>query len=269
MKKMITLCALLTAVAGYVAASTATLDSKNTGVNHYYRPDTVGTHDWSDAGATFNLSVVDDGWGGTSWGGFTYSDVNDTVTEGYLNQYAVYGDGKDYSNNGVYGIGYVDSYNAINPTVSFASAVTVNGFYANNTTYAALSVLNGYYSARQFTTNDWLKLTIEGFNSGSSSLGTVDFYLADFSGYTDGANRADYLVTDWTWVDLSGLGANVSSIQFSMSSSDSGMFGMNTPAYFAIDDMQAVPEPASVLLIMLGGMGISGYRRLRRRYGHC
>ncbi|MFA6173089.1 MAG: DUF4465 domain-containing protein [Kiritimatiellales bacterium] len=267
MRKTTTLCALLTAAAGCVAASTATIDTKNTGVNHYYRPDTVGNHDWTDAGATFNLSVVDDGWGGTSWGGFTYSDVDDTATSGYGNQFAVYGSGKDYSGNGVYGIGYIDAWNAINPTVSFASAVTVNGFFANNTTYAALDMLNGSGFSKQFTTNDWFKLTIEGFDSGSASLGTVDFNLADFSGYTDGANRQDYIVTNWMWVDLTVLGNNVSSLKFSLSSSDSGAFGMNTPAYFAIDNVQAVPEPASVMLVMLGGLGIAGYRRLRAGYG--
>jgi hypothetical protein len=266
MKKTTALCAVL-AAAGCAAAATATLDSKDTGVNHYYRPDTIGNHAWTDAGMTFNLDVVDDGWGGTSWGGFTYSDVNDTVTEGYLNQFAAYGTGKDYSGSGVYGIGYIDSYNSITPTVSFASAVAVNGFYVNNTTYTALSMINGYYSAKQFTTGDWFKLSIEGFNSGAVSQGTVDFYLADFSGYTEGANRADYMVTDWTWVDLTGLGADISSVKFSLSSSDTGAWGMNTPSYFAIDNVQAVPEPASIALILLGGLGIAGFRRVRKSYG--
>lgn len=260
MKKLIALCALL-AAAGYAAAATATLDSKSTGENRYYRPDTVGNHAWSDSGMIFNLDVVDDGWGGTTWGGFTYSDVNDTVTAGYGNQFAVYGDGKDYSDSGVYGIGYIDNWNGINPTISFSSAVMVNGLYANNTTYTALDMLNGSLFSKQFTTNDWLKLTIEGFNIDSVSQGTVDFYLADFSGYTEGADREDYLITDWAWIDTTILGTNVSSLTFSLSSSDNGMFGMNTPSYFAIDNVQAVPEPASILLIVLGGLSIAGFRR--------
>ncbi len=268
MKKKIALCAVL-AAAGYAAAATATLDSKDTGVNHYYRPTEVGNQAWTDAGMTFNLDIVDDGWGGTAWGGFTYSDVNDTTTAGFGNQFAVYGDGKDRSGSGVYGIGYIDAWNGINPTVSFASAVAVNGFYVNNTTYAALDMLTGSSFSKKFggvsgNDEDWFKLTVQGFDAGSSSLGSVDFYLADYR-FAD--NGQDYILNDWTFVDLSGLGSDVSSLKFSLSSSDTGGLGMNTPSYFAIDDMQAVPEPASVLLIMIGGLGITGYRRLRASYG--
>jgi len=42
-------------------------------------------------------------------------------------------------------------------------------------------------------------------------------------------------VKDWEWVDLSGLGL-VDMIEFSLSSSDTGAYGMNTPAYFFIDN---------------------------------
>jgi hypothetical protein len=44
-----------------------------------------------------------------------------------------------------------------------------------------------------------------------------------------------------------------------MSSTDNGAFGMNTPAYFAMDSI-AVPEP-SALLCSLAGLGLA----LRRR----
>jgi len=85
MKKIIVLCALF-AAAHYTDAALATLDSLNTGANNYYRPTTVGNHNWSDAGMTFHLDVVDDGWGGTTWGGLTYSDMNNTTGAGYTNQ---------------------------------------------------------------------------------------------------------------------------------------------------------------------------------------
>jgi hypothetical protein len=180
--------------------------------------------------------------------------VNDATTAGYGNQFAVYGNGKDYSGSGVYGIGYVDSYNMISPIVSFASAVTVNGFFVNNTTYVALDMREGSGFSKKFggasgTDEDWFKLTIEGYDASNGSQGLVDFYLADYR-FAD--NGQDYILADWTFVDLSSLNTNVSSLRFSLSSSDNGMFGMNTPAYFAIDNMQAVPEPASVLLFVLG-----------------
>ena len=73
-----------------------------------------------------------------------------------------------------------------------------------------------------------------------ASLNTVDFDLAN------GANVVD----SWELVDLSTLGT-VYGLSFGLSSSDNGDWGMNTPAYFAMDnlDIQAVPVPASALLL--------------------
>ena len=74
-------------------------------------------------------------------------------------------------------------------------------------------------------------------------LGQVEFYLAD---YRDGSAAA---VDDWVWVDLTTLGY-VERLEFEMSSTDAGPFGMNTPAFFAVDDLTfvPVPEPQSPLL---------------------
>ncbi len=56
--------------------------------------------------------------------------------------------------------------------------------------------------------------------------GTVEFLLADGSD----------IVNTWAWVDLNTLGS-VKSLEFALSSSDSGAFGMNTPSYFAMDSL--------------------------------
>ena len=66
-------------------------------------------------------------------------------------------------------------------------------------------------------------------------LGTdsVDFYLADYR-FAD--NSEDYIVKDWTFVSLEALG-DVDSLLFSLTSTDNdSMFGMNTPAYFCMDN---------------------------------
>ena len=246
--------------ASVVQAAVIDFNSKNTGPNHYYRPTTDGDHNWTDGGAGFNMHVYTNSWGDT-WAGFTYSDVNDTTTSGINNQYAVYGDGMDRSDGGVYTIGYVDNYNGVKPTISFGAPSLVNGLYVNNTTYAALDMKNGSGFSKAFSTNDWFKLTAEGFDASSASLGTVDIYLADFTGYSDGDNKDDYMVTDWAWMDLSSLGSNVTSVAFTLTSSDTGAWGMNTPAYFAMDDVQAVPEPASAVLILGGFASMFAFRR--------
>jgi hypothetical protein len=165
----------------------------------------------------------------------------------------------------VYGIAYVDSYNSFYPTITFGAPTTVNRIFVNNTTYAALDMQNGSSFSKEFTTNDWFMLTIEGFDPGGNSLGTVDHYLADYTGYAEGDDKNLYMDTDWTAVDLSVLGTDVSSLQFSLSSSDTNSYGMNTPAYFAIDQVETVPEPASVLLLVGGFGGLIWFRRRTRR----
>ena len=257
MKKQAALIAFA-AMAGACLADTV-IDfngQSTTGNNTAFAPSSDGIYDWADSGVTFSHEVS---YGGFSWDGMAYSSVNDTTTAGFGNQYAAYGDGMGMGDAG----SYVIHANPYTPrsVITLPVATTIQGFYANNTTYAALSMLNGDDFARQFTTasNDFFKLTIEGFDGSDSSQGTVDFFLADYTGETGS------IVDDWTFVNLSGLGSNVVSLSFTMSSSDNGDFGMNTPAYFAMDNLTvaAIPEPATLVLLLLSSMGLIGTRRFR------
>jgi hypothetical protein len=85
-------------------------------------------------------------------------------------------------------------------------------------------------------------------NSGSQideTTDTIDFFLADYR-FSNDAN--DYIVQEWTTVDISALGY-VSKLEFLLSSSDVGMFGMNTPGFFALDNV--VYEKTSTVNISL------------------
>jgi hypothetical protein len=104
---------------------------------------------------------------------------------------------------------------------------------------------------------DFFRLTVEGLVGGNPVSPVVEFFLADYR-FAD--NSQDYIVDEWTWVDLSSLG-EVDGLRFSLDSTDNGSFGMNTPAYFAVDNM-TVPEPGTSALLVAA---LGGWTMIRRR----
>lgn len=113
----------------------------------------------------------------------------------------------------------------------------MEGIYVNNSTYAYLSMRDGDAVAKKFggvsgNDPDFFLLTIRKFENGALGNEQVDFYLADYR-FPNSAD--DYILNEWTYIDLSSLG-NADSIEFTLSSSDVGQFGMNTPAYFCLDN---------------------------------
>ncbi|MEA3505737.1 MAG: DUF4465 domain-containing protein [Bacteroidota bacterium] len=189
-----------------------------------------------------------------SWDGFAYSKVTDNTTAGISNQYSAYaGLGVNDSEN--YGVAYVNSYTGSFPTVSFTNTTEgeiISGFYVTNNTYAALSMLNGDPYAKKFggedgNDPDWFKLTIRGIDAEGNYSDSLDFFLAD---YRFENNSKDYILDEWTWIDLTGLG-EIIGLDFKLSSSDNGIFGMNTPAYFCIDDLNGTGT-ASELIVDAG-----------------
>lgn len=81
-------------------------------------------------------------------------------------------------------------------------------------------------------------------NEFCKTLGTDDFLTLHIQADNGVAMQVDLLpegkIQDtWKKVDLSGLGA-VKSIRFSMTGSDSTAYGMNTPAYVAVDNIEIV-----------------------------
>ena len=213
---------------------------------------------------------------GFSWDGFVYSNETDITTAAYTNQYSAYiAGGSDGTNQ--YGISY-DSSSATwatiaPPVASFGASsgedynTTISGMWVTNTTYSYLSMFNGDAYAKKFggvtgNDQDWFKLTIQGITENGYTNNVVDFYLADFR---SDDNTQDYIIDSWTWVDLSSLG-NVVGLEFTLTSSDVGDFGINTPTYFAMDNLNGspldappVPEPATIILMATGA--IAAYRR--------
>ena len=265
---------MLLAMGTNAYAAVATFDDLVLAPNSYYGGAGSGASGFTNGDAYFPHSAEE-----YSWSGFTYSNVNDTVTAGYANQFAAY-TGTGVGGAGNYAVSYIPldymggTYDPIPQTVSFG-AVTgedyntpISGAYFTNTTYAYLSMTSSDTFGKQFggatgDDADWFKLSISGIDESGSYTGAVDFYLADFR-FAD--NSLDYIVDEWTWVDLTSLG-NVVGLEFTLSSSDVGEYGMNTPGYFAMDNLNGVapvPIPGAVWLMGSGLVGLIGWRRRRQ-----
>lgn len=101
--------------------------------------------------------------------------------------------------------------------------------YVNLNSYPYYSMEYGDSFARAFTNGDKFTLTIHGVASDETEK-TVDVDLASYTNGDLTINRG------WKYVDLSPLG-EVNELYFTMSSTDSGDYGMNTPAYFCLDKL--------------------------------
>ncbi|MFO7668133.1 MAG: DUF4465 domain-containing protein [Bacteroidales bacterium] len=179
-----------------------------------------------------------------SWSGWAHSNTSDRTTTGYMNQYsAITGAGfaSGEALRGIYGISSM--YGPV--VIDFPEkAYAPEGFFVTNSTYTTLSMEQGDWLAKQFggtdgTDPDFLKLMIWGFDH-SASTDTLEYYLADFRFEEPGK---DYMIKTWQWVDLSSFG-KVDSLMFGLESSDQGEWGMNTPAYFCMDNLCLNPDAA-------------------------
>lgn len=219
------------------------------------------SHDgtFASGGVAFaNNYAVDAQYGYGYWWGFAYSRVQNSTDGSWTNQYAAK-PGAGATGSATYAVAYVGP-----AALAFSGPVTVAGFRVANTTYA-YSVMTetdpNSFSTPLSATNGWLKLSVAGSLGGVAGT-TVEHYLADFRTIgSPGASAA------WSWLDLSALGA-VDALSFSITGSDTDpVFGLNTPAYFAMDDLTyvvAVPEPATLVLVVCGSAAL-GWRARRGR----
>ena len=174
------------------------------------------------------------------WSGWAISRVTDNQTPGFGNQYGVIsGGGAEGSAN--FAVGYCFDPIVVRLTGSQAGSV-VEGLSVNNSTYTYFSMRDGDAFSKRFggvsgNDPDYLLLSIRAYYQGQLSPDSATVYLADYR-FAD--NQLDYIVDEWTFVDLVALG-NADSLQFRLTSTDNGVFGMNTPAYFCIDNVRLSP----------------------------
>lgn len=222
---------------------------------------------WTSQGLFFN-NTYNSSFGGF-WNGWSYSNVVNTTSAGFTNQYASIAGG---GSNGVGGAVAGQNYAMASGSGSYFNLPTNMRLVSvdlTNATYAALSMQNGDSFAKKFggpsgNDPDLFGVTLRGFdntNGTGNSVGAVNVNLSDFR-FSN--NTQDFILNRWINVDLSNI-SNARSVSLDFFSTDSGAFGINTPTYLALDNLRivAVPEPSSLALLSLIATAV-WFRR--RRY---
>jgi hypothetical protein len=232
---------------------------------------TVST--FSSGGLEFN-NYRDKEW--LYWDGWAYCNVADMTTPGYLNYSAYVSPDPGPGEAGFGGSSnYALAYNFARgiATIKIPPGREIAGAWITNATYAYLAIRDGNDGVppeqggpyvRPFTTGDWFKLEIFGVDEAGRDVGSKEFSLASYSGFIEGLSDPDqFIVTDWTYVDLSSL-RGARSLEFALSSTDNHPeHGMNTPAFFAMDNVTTVAEPSAIVLF--ASAAFCGVFRWRRR----
>jgi len=227
--------------------------------NSFYNGGPVtNSNGWSSNGVGFSNSF------GGSWSGFAYSNTTDTTTPGYLNQYsAIPGTDGSGQAGGIYSVAYQYTVPRVDLPVGYSVPQTIQ---LTNTTYAYLSIRDGDAYNTAFEEGDWFNVTVKSYSDADVLLGSVVFYLAD---YRSTVQAEHYIVDSWTSVDLTSLGSNVDYLEFEFASSDVGDYGINTPTYVALDNLQIIPEPSPLILSVLGVLIVSFIWSRRARRGRA
>jgi hypothetical protein len=192
--------------------------------------------DGSDMSGGFSLNDVwfsnnyVNEYGGYSNGGFSVSCQTDMGTAGFGNQYSVYSNG-GANGSKQFAVVFYSSYAPENSRFTLnKKASKIKSLKVNNSTYAYLAMKNGDSYTNALGENDWFKVIFEGYLD-SKSVGKVEFYLADFR------EGKTYICKEWTNVNLLGLG-EVDEVRISVDGSDVSEYGLNTPSYVCIDDIE-------------------------------
>ena len=198
-------------------------------------------------------------------GGFAISNFHNMTQGDYQNQCSVYDEkGGINGSNFAVAFGYSDSYNDPNKTYSKCAKIYLtnetgyrvveddepvegeakkgifNSVYVCNTTYTYLVMKNG----NSFTTdgksleeqNGWFKVVFIGFDDANKQTGSVDYYLANYAS-NQNTDLENAIRMGWNKVDLTNLGTDVSKVVINFEGSDTGDYGLNTPTYVAIDNL--------------------------------
>ena len=208
----------------------------------YYVNNTIGQEIGFASGAAYFPRTNDTSFGYTYWSfGFGYSNGNDTTDGSYANDHSAI-PGEGHAGSAQYGYGYGRLYHILNQD----TLLRLSGVWLTNTTLVYRSLLNGDQFAKKFggpTGNDpdYYRAIFTAYRGGVQSGNPMSFYFADFR---DANNANDYIVNDWRLLQFPNLAWD--SLAVALESSDVGSFGINTPLYWALDDLTLTPAGLGV-----------------------
>jgi len=160
------------------------------------------------------------------WYGFAYSQMHDVTTFDYAtNEFSAFVPNDSQKNK--FMVGYISTWDATSIEIIFNDPVKDLSFDVANNTLAALAMKgeDPNLFARKFEDGDWFTLTITVTSTDGTEIIAINL-------------GEDTKVTN-VWNPISVSSNNVTKLDFSLSSSDTGEWGMNTPAYFCIDNIKA------------------------------
>lgn len=220
--------------------SVSDFEFPNVPVSGYW--DGAGLSGGFQSGSSYFRNSYDTSFGFGFWaGGFAWSTLTDSVTSGFTNQMSAKAAGG--FNSPGYGIGQQNAIVLLNNGAG-AQPLSIR---LSNSTYAYNSMRDGDSFAKKFgglsgNDPDYFKVVIRPYYGGTLLSDSLEFFLADFR-FSD--NTMDYIVNTWDSLDLSLL-PFCDSLLFRLHSSDTGAFGMNTPAYFCLDDFKVILNPNAI-----------------------
>jgi hypothetical protein len=161
--------------------------------------------------------------------------MDDMENKDWENQYSVYASNNPENNK--FAIAYVSMPDETDPeiyvnklSITFSQTVQQLSFDVANTTVAALLIKDGSDYSKKFEEGDWFKLSYQAYDSKGQGIPETagEIFLAEGTSVLD----------KWVTIDIPGNSA-ISRLEFSLSSSDNSPFGMNTPAFFCLDNIKA------------------------------
>lgn len=270
--------ALLTAAMGSLpmVAYAVTIDFEElplaAGVDHYNGSDGAGG--FESRGVWFDNNFTDFG-GGCCWEQFAYSRATNTTQQGPANQYSAFA-GSGAGGSSMYGVVFsgIDAGDSgLAATLQLPEGSEPQSIAVTNTTWAALVMRDGdpngfakKFGGASSDDPDFFSLRILGLDGDNQQRGEIEFYLAD---YRLADNELDYVVESWQDIDLTPLsGLGVTRLAFRLDSSDfNPTFGLNTPAYVAIDNLTLTTQSVAGDYNGDGQVNLADFTRWRDALG--